>query len=459
VVVVATTDSARVPSVGVVDPPGERTAPMPWASGWAKADDADSAGATPTAVHTAAIAAMVAVRRTRVRLVPMRNPRPDDISGQLRHRRPHHWTVPPNGLAVIVGRKQRRGSDLRRDAILEPAPASVFGEFAAREAAGHWGYGPDARLELLCVSENATYLVRHPRAGEPAVLRLNRPGYHGYDALVSELAWTAALREADVVSTPRWIPTLTGEPLARLTPGRGDEPRHAAMFGYARGAHPEDDPAAGIAELVQIGDIAARLHAHARSWRPPAGFRRFSWDLAAALGDGAGQLGRWGDWRTDLAVGESRVVERAESQLRQALSAYGYTPSRYGLIHADLRAANLLSEGAGGESRVTVIDFDDCGYSWFLYDLAASVSFLEHRRELPELIGSWLEGYRKTATVGAADLAVVPSLVMLRRLQLQAWASSHADTEMVRSLGPAFTAGTVEVAGRYLSARLLDGIC
>jgi hypothetical protein len=47
---------------------------------------------------------------------------------------------------------------------------------------------------------------------------------------------------------------------------------------------------------------------------------------------------------------------------------------------------------------------------------------------------------------------------MLRRLQLQAWASSHADTDMVRSLGAAFTAGTIEVADRYLSARLLDGV-
>jgi hypothetical protein len=55
------------------------------------------------------------------------------------------------------------------------------------------------------------------------------------------------------------------------------------------------------------------------------------------------------------------------------------------------------------------------------------------------------------------DLAVVPALVMLRRLQLQAWSSSHADTEMVRSLGPAFAAQTVEVAERYLSAPWLTG--
>jgi Ser/Thr protein kinase RdoA (MazF antagonist) len=359
-------------------------------------------------------------------------------------------------VAVIVGASAARTAE----AILEPALASVFGESAAREAAAHWAYGPDARLELLCVSENATYLVRDPRGRcdkEPAVLRLNRPGYHDYNALVSELTWTAALREADVVRTPRWISTTAGEPLARLPTSRDGPPRHAVLFGYARGAHPDQDgagdPEAGLAE---IGHIAAGLHAHARSWHQPAGFCRFSWDLAAALG-GGGQPGRWGDWRAGMPAEGRRVVERAESRVRQALSAYGYAPSRYGLIHADLRAANLLAELNGTRaSAFTVIDFDDCGYSWFLYDLAASVSFLEHRRELPELISSWLEGYRKTAAVDPADLAVVPSLVMLRRLQLQAWTSSHADTEMVRSLGTAFTGATVEVADRYLSAHLLD---
>ncbi len=214
--------------------------------------------------------------------------------------------------------------------------------------------------------------------------------------------------------------------------------------------------------MAEIGAIAARLHAHSRSWQRPAGFCRFSWDLVAALGDRTGQPGRWGDWRVGLTGAERAVLEPAETQLRQALSRYGYAPSRYGLIHADLRAANILRDPAGSEEHdgpaVTVIDFDDCGQSWFFYDLAASVSFLEHRDELAELISTWLEGYRRAATVDADDLAIAPSLVMLRRLQLQAWASSHADTEMVRSLGPSFTTGTLEVADRYLSARLLDGV-
>jgi Ser/Thr protein kinase RdoA (MazF antagonist) len=343
-----------------------------------------------------------------------------------------------------------KGASQPVDVALVPA----FGVSAAREAAAHWGYGGDAELDLLCVSENATYLVRDLRR-EPAVLRLNRPGYLAHDAIASELAWTAALRTANVACTPRWVPTLSGEPVARVKQPAGGASRHAVLFDFARGEHP-DDPQDGLAE---IGEIAARLHAHARSWPRPEGFTRFSWDLPAALG-GDGRPSRWGDWRDAVTGNDRRLLETAESQVRQALSAYGQSPARYGLIHADLRAANLIVDAAdqlGHGPRVTVIDFDDCGYSWFLYDAAGSVSFLEHRSELPELVAGWLDGYRRVATLEPADLAAIPALIMLRRLQLQAWAASHAETDMVRSLGTAFAAETVLVAERFLDGRLLAG--
>ena len=42
-------------------------------------------------------------------------------------------------------------------------------------------------------------------------------------------------------------------------------------------------------------------------------------------------------------------------------------------MHADIRLANLLVDG----EHVRVIDFDDCGWSWFMYDFATTVSFIE----------------------------------------------------------------------------------
>ena len=53
-----------------------------------------------------------------------------------------------------------------------------------------------------------------------------------------------------------------------------------------------------------------------------------------------------------------------------ASSATARAPDRFGLDHADLRIANLLVDGG----HMLVIDFDDCGLAWFMYDWATAVS-------------------------------------------------------------------------------------
>jgi Ser/Thr protein kinase RdoA (MazF antagonist) len=108
--------------------------------------------------------------------------------------------------------------------------------------------------------------------------------------------------------------------------------------------------------------------------------------------------------------------------------------------------ANLLVEG----TRTKVIDFDDSGFSWYLYDLGTALSFIEHRPDVPELVAAWLTGYRKVAALSAEDEAEIPTFIMLRRLLLVAWIGSHAETELARSQGVPFTEGACMLADRYL---------
>ena len=73
---------------------------------------------------------------------------------------------------------------------------------------------------------------------------------------------------------------------------------------------------------------------------------------------------------------------------RTACQTYGKGPDRFGLIHCDLRLANLLIDG----KEVKVIDFDDCGFGWYMYDAATPVSFYEHEPQVPGLIEVLEEG-------------------------------------------------------------------
>ena len=140
------------------------------------------------------------------------------------------------------------------------------------------------------------------------------------------------------------------------------------------------------------------------------------------------------------------LLQRVADALAERVRVYGQPSHRFGLVHADLRLANLLVDGA----RLGIIDFDDCGFSWFFYDFAAAVSFMEHEPIVAELQNAWLEGYRQIAPVSKADEAMLPVFVMLRRMLLTAWIASHSDTETARRMGTEYTEGTVAMGERFL---------
>ena len=99
-----------------------------------------------------------------------------------------------------------------------------------------------------------------------------------------------------------------------------------------------------------------------------------------------------------------------------------------------------------------MIDFDDCGFSWYMYDFATAVSFMEDHPRVPELRDAWVRGYRSVAELEPAAEAELDTFVMLRRLLLVAWMGSHHTfAPEAAELGAGFTAGTCALAEDYLS--------
>jgi Ser/Thr protein kinase RdoA (MazF antagonist) len=311
-----------------------------------------------------------------------------------------------------------------------------------RDALRHYGIGPDATLTLLNISENATYRVDDPIRQRTTVLRINRPGYHTRQAIESELAWVRALREDRVVPTAHVVLASDG---ARVVIARhpDGETRHAVMFEWIAGAEPTQDRL--VEDFEELGSITARLHRHARAWQRPEGFFRFRWDFDTSIGE----HGHWGRWQDGMGIGpaERDQLGRLAATLRDRLNRFGAEADRFGLIHADMRLANLLVEG----SDVSVIDFDDCGFGWYMYDLGSSLSFIEHDPRVAEMIDSWVRGYRREEPLSREDEAELPSFVLLRRLLLVAWIGSHSDTDLAQEMGEEFTRISCDLAEDYLT--------
>lgn len=314
----------------------------------------------------------------------------------------------------------------------------------SRAATAQYELPSDCNIEMVNLSENATYKVEDTASGRRWALRVHRDGYHSDAAVASELAWLVDLRAKGVVATPVPVPGLDGNVIQKVPHAAMPRPRNVVLFDWESGIEPGVDE--DLREPFEVlGEVTARMHQHVKTWQRPAAFERFTWDFETALGD---DRPHWGRWRDGMGVDAAKqdLFGQTVDLIGQRLAAYGKSENRFGLAHCDLRLANLLIDG----SEVKVIDFDDCGFSWFMYDAATPVSFYEHLPEVTDLIRHWLLGYRRVIDLPQADEDEIPTFVMLRRLLLVAWIGSHSETELAQSMGLDYSEQTVELCKTYL---------
>lgn len=342
------------------------------------------------------------------------------------------------------------------------------------------GLGTNCKLQLLQLSENITYLVEHTgntvemqnlnlcEKRQKAVLRLSRPGYHTEEELRAEIAWMMKLQENFIVQAGEQsicADSLHAEGVFFIRqPMAGDDGQYlytvedvcgqayfGAVFTYMSGVPLEDIPLKEqVTWFERLGEVTALLHRQARTWDDAEKLPWFRWNYETMIGKKA----IWGDWRRvfagEYAVGSEQgvpeVLNRADQMIFRKLETYGMAPERYGLVHGDLRGANLLIEGC----HLKIIDFDDCGFGWHMQDLAASLSFMETEALVPGLIRAWIAGYRKHGTLTQADLDMIPTFIMMRRLQLLAWVHSRMNAASAIMYRERFAEGTVKLAGEYV---------
>ena len=300
----------------------------------------------------------------------------------------------------------------------QPRRAAGAAEAAlAAEALARYTTDSSLRLEFVRHGENTTYRVSRPE-GDWA-LRLGRPGYQSVEAIRSEIRWMHDLNEAGVI-TPAVIHGRDGE-VVQPVAHRDGSVRAAVAFSWIEGRPlPEVD---SLGAWKRLGAVMARIHEHGRRWRTPQGFVRPAWDLEALVGDSP----RWGSpfppdvWSEE----DTRLLKAVRGAVRERLHALGKAGQRFGLIHADLGFENVLVRPDGS---TVVIDFDDSGPSWYLYELASALYPFEGEPGFVERTEALVAGYRLVRSLPDEDVHELPTLLMARRLATLGWTFTRGET-------------------------------
>ena len=289
----------------------------------------------------------------------------------------------------------------------------------------------DARLKFINYGENTTFRVAAGAAGTTAddpfvenryLLRIHRPGYQTAASLASELAWLAALRKSGLV-VPEPVPATAGELLTVAAAPGVPQPRSCALFRWMRGCKTRQ---IRLRHFSALGRLMAQLHAHAARWPLPPGFTRRRWDWEGLFGDDAGfNLAAAEVWALLPKPYAGRFRSVAD-QTRRVMDELSQGPDAFGLIHADLslgEEGNVLFFDGGARP----IDFDDCGFGYWVYDLAVALAHWRLAENWPRIRDALLDGYSPVRPFPAGQLAHLDLFMAARHVSEILWATDIAE--------------------------------
>ena len=262
----------------------------------------------------------------------------------------------------------------------------------------------------------ANLVYRCERAGQPLALRLSYRSDRTVEMVQAELHFVEYLAAGGArVSRP--LRSIHGNLIEVVR--AGEIAFITTAFHQGKGMRVPDNgyryrEGAPIEEYFQNwGQTLGQMHRLAKTYRPLSEtIRRPEWHqggVCPAL-----------PYRERMPT-----VQHKYEQLIAELHALPKDVNAYGLIHNDFNDGNFTVDYDNGD--ITVFDFDDCCYFWFMYDLACAWESgvgrtmfrpLKERRDfMDHYMAQVLTGYHRENTLSDAWLARLP--LFLRLIQMQ----------------------------------------
>ena len=308
---------------------------------------------------------------------------------------------------------------------MNPELVRRFHEAVRDEAARRYGLDPSDLTELRAF-ENYVYEAEN-EDGVGLVLRLSHSTRRTFDYTQGEIEFVRYLGAAKI---PVAQPVLSegGQFVERIADS--DPGHHFVVTAFERAEGIVFDDAPPLKERYwkpplfrDLGRIFAQLHNRAQTYKlSNPRFKRQEWYEYDVV-----DIDRF-------APPDEQLVRERTFRIIERLKQLPRAPEGYGVIHADLHPHNFCF----ADGRITVFDFDNCEYAWFVKDIAVLVFYVaraaargQREEAVATFLGPFMEGYRELRPCDRVWMETIPDMLALQR------SMNYALFHQYRDPGPA----------------------
>jgi Ser/Thr protein kinase RdoA (MazF antagonist) len=302
---------------------------------------------------------------------------------------------------------------------------------------------PGAQIQPIMMVNNAVFAVTS--GDQKFALRLHRRGLKRREWIESELRWLDGIRQDTQLCAPRPVRTLSSDFIAQVDVEGMSESLNCTALGWVDGVFYKTSEL-NLGQIRILGAFLATLHQYSAMFPREFQLPRLDWE---------GLFGENSPYHSDaqfFTPEQTAVFDSVAARARNVIEKLGETRENFGLIHADFIAKNYLFNG----DRVCAIDFDNCAFGYYLYDLAPPLLQFSIEPTYPAMKAALWEGYTGVRPLPEQHRDYLETFVAARHVASCRWIVGNLHNPNVRERAPEIIRDRVEELRRFLDIGQLE---
>ena len=285
------------------------------------------------------------------------------------------------------------------------------------------------RLRLLSNDLNGIFRV-DTGDGQKMVLRVCLPeAGHTLPEIRSEMIWLEALSRDTGLGVPEPLANRDGALVTTAEVDGVPQARHCVVFGWIPG--PDLADRLTLDNVHKMGELSARLHAHANTFQSPPEFSIKTADSVFPFRD---EVVLFDEAHRDLVPpARQELFRHAAERVEAALAELFADRQGFRVLHYDLHHWNVKVF----RGEVYALDFEDLMWGYPVQDIAITFYYWQDHAQFGELREAFKRGYTEHAAWPEEVCGQIDTFIAGRGLDLANFVLRDPNPEW-RSSAPAF---------------------